>query len=59
MLGMGSFEMALVFVLCIAATLLCIIYGIVNWNKTGLTSQEMRDRVEWSKRDRDFEDTVS
>ena len=33
MLGLGSAEMALAYWLCIAASALCVVYGIVNWNK--------------------------
>ena len=54
MLGFGSVEIALAFYACIGAAIWCIIYGIFNWNKTGLTSQEMRDQVEWAKRDREI-----
>ncbi|WP_277872925.1 symporter small accessory protein [Pseudodesulfovibrio cashew] len=35
MLGFGSVEIALAFWLSIASTLLCVVYGIVNWNKGG------------------------
>jgi len=35
MIGLGSGEMALVYWLCIAASILCIIYGVANWNKEG------------------------
>lgn len=35
MLGLGSVEIALAFWLSIAATALCVIYGIVNWNESG------------------------
>lgn len=35
MLGFGSVEIALAFWLSIASTAVCVIYGIVNWNKTG------------------------
>ena len=31
--------MALVYWLCIGAAALCLIYGIVNWNKTGLPGE--------------------
>ena len=55
MLGLGSTEIALAFLACVGASLLCVIYGIVNWNKTGLTSQELRNQVEWEKRDREIE----
>jgi hypothetical protein len=33
MLGISDFGIALVYVLCIASTLLCLVYGIFNWNK--------------------------
>lgn len=35
MLGLGSLEAALAVWLCLAAALLCVIYGAVNWNKQG------------------------
>lgn len=35
MLGLGSLEIALAFWLSIGAAVLCVVYGIVNWNETG------------------------
>lgn len=35
MLGFGSIEIALAFWLSIGATAVCVVYGIVNWNKSG------------------------
>lgn len=35
MLGFESAEIALAFWLSIGATILCVVYGIVNWNNTG------------------------
>ncbi|WP_343219545.1 symporter small accessory protein [Pseudodesulfovibrio sp. JC047] len=35
MLGFGSIEIALAFWLSIGATVLCVVYGIVNWNNSG------------------------
>jgi len=35
MLGFGSIEIALAYWLSIGATILCVIYGIVNWNNSG------------------------
>ncbi|MCB2189006.1 MAG: hypothetical protein KQJ78_21510 [Deltaproteobacteria bacterium] len=34
--------MALAFLLSIAASLLCVIYGLVKWNESGLSSDAMR-----------------
>lgn len=35
MLGLGSVEIALAFWLSVGATVLCVVYGIVNWNNKG------------------------
>ncbi len=35
MLGLGSLEAALAVWLCLAAALLCVVYGAVSWNKRG------------------------
>lgn len=35
MLGLGSFTIALAFWLSLGASLLCIVYGLANWNKKG------------------------
>jgi len=44
MLGLGSLEAALAFWLCIVATLICVVYGVMNWNKEG-----PRDKVKTEK----------
>ncbi|WP_348771052.1 symporter small accessory protein [Pseudodesulfovibrio sp. zrk46] len=38
MLGFGSMEIALAYWLSIGATVLCVVYGIVNWNESGESS---------------------
>lgn len=43
MLGIASTELAWAFILCILASLLCVVYGIVKWNDTGLFSEELRE----------------
>lgn len=35
MLGFGDFSIFLVYVLCIVSTVVCIVYGVINWNKDG------------------------
>ncbi|HOJ77534.1 MAG TPA: hypothetical protein PLZ08_03780 [Bacillota bacterium] len=39
MFGIKDFWVYSAFVLCIASTLLCVIYGLLNWNK-GLVEEE-------------------
>lgn len=33
MLGMEDFWVGLAYLLCVLSSLLCVVYGIVNWNK--------------------------
>ncbi|MDT8390919.1 MAG: hypothetical protein RRC34_10470 [Lentisphaeria bacterium] len=35
MLGMEDFWVGLAYLLCLLSSLVCVIYGIVNWNKGG------------------------
>lgn len=43
MLGIASPELALAYVLCLAASVLCVVYGIIKWNDTGVLSMELQD----------------
>lgn len=43
MLGIASPELALAYILCILAALLCVVYGIVKWNDAGPLSEDLRD----------------
>ena len=45
MLGLGSLEAALAFWLCIVATLICVIYGAMNWNKEGLPDKVKTEKT--------------
>jgi hypothetical protein len=52
-LGMGSFEMALVYVLCIAAGLWCLVYGLFFW-KTEDRPDDVRGATDWEKEEREL-----
>lgn len=44
MLGLGDFWISMIFLLTILSTLLCIVYGFINWNKDGEpTIKEMKE----------------
>ena len=43
MFGIASTELALAYLLSIAAGLLCVIYGIVKYNDTGPMTEELRE----------------
>lgn len=53
-LGMGSFEMALVYILCIMAAVWCLLYGLFFWKSEGkpIDTQEI---VNWDQEERELE----
>jgi len=51
MLGLGG-EMALAYLLCILAALLCVIYGLVKWNDMGRYVEDLEEKIEWERRER-------
>jgi len=56
MLGLGDFWIALVFILNLASVALCVVYGIVNWNKDGEpTKKEMAEEKRWDKEEKKIE----
>lgn len=56
MFGLGDFGISLVYVLCILSAVLCICYGIINWNK-GAETEEKVD-MEWKKDEAKLEDEI-
>lgn len=45
-LGLG-FWVGVAYLLCIASALLCVVYGIINWNKGDEPTKS--EDVEWAK----------
>ena len=54
MLGMGDFSIFLVYVLCIASALACVIYGIFTWNKGAEKEADLKKDASWEKEDTDI-----
>ena len=56
-LGIADPWVALVFILCILSALLCVVYGLLNWNK-GEEPVKQED-VAWAKEEKEeVEDSV-
>ena len=51
MLGIASSELALAYILCLAATGLCVVYGILKWNDSGPLTEELRELDQWAPLD--------
>jgi hypothetical protein len=53
MLGIEDKLVALLYILCIASALLCIIYGAVNWNR-GESKTKAKD-IHWAEKEKEVE----
>ncbi|HOW96153.1 MAG TPA: hypothetical protein P5567_08495 [Kiritimatiellia bacterium] len=51
LLGFEDPWVCTVYILCIASTLLCVVYGLVNWNKGEETVQP--EDVQWAKEEKE------
>jgi len=55
MLGFGDWQVAAGYILTLASVVLCIAYGVVNWNKPKEDQlNEIKEETEWEKRDPDL-----
>lgn len=55
MLGLHDFWIILVYLLCIGSTILCVVYGLVNWNRGGELIRPER-MVKWEKEEEELEE---
>ena len=53
MLGMSDISISLAYILCIASALLCVVYGIIMWNKGGGDAEEieMAEEAKWQEKE--------
>ncbi len=56
MFGIEDKYVSLVYVLCIASSLLCVIYGLINWNR-GQEETRAED-VRWAQEEKHVEDEL-
>jgi len=55
-LGIDDPVIVAVYLLCIFSTLLCVIYGVVNWNKEGeLEAVEIKEEAAWEAEEDEME----
>jgi hypothetical protein len=56
MLGIEDKGVLTAYLLCIASTILCIVYGLLNWNKGNEDVQP--DDVKWAAEEKKVEEEV-
>lgn len=59
MLGIEDKWVAAAYILCIASTLLCVVYGIINWNKGDEKKEEIAEDVKWAQEEKKVEQELS
>jgi hypothetical protein len=57
-LGFNNFAIALVYILCILSALLCLVYGIINWNKGEPDIQDISKTADWKKEEIDVDEKI-
>jgi len=56
MFGIDNFGVGMAFALTILSTLLCVVYGIINWNR-GSDEIDQSD-LKWSSEEKQIEDEL-
>ncbi len=58
MFGLEGVAVPLGLVLTLLSTLLCIGYGLINWNKGYITEEEMEQEKIWKQEEANVEDVL-
>ena len=56
MFGIEDKYVSLAYLLCIASSLLCVVYGLVNWNRGQQEAQE--EDVRWAHEEKHVEEEL-
>jgi hypothetical protein len=58
-LGINDPWIAAAYLLCIASTLLCVVYGLTNWNRGGQKEEEqIEEEVGWEEKEKQVEEAL-
>ena len=59
MLGLGDFNVSLVFILTLLSAVLCVVYGLLNWNRGGLDDDKIvQEEQQWEKEEHEIEENL-
>jgi len=56
MFGIEDKYVSMVYLLCIASSLLCVAYGLINWNRGAEKVQE--EDIRWAKDEKQVEEEL-
>ncbi|EAT16585.1 symporter small accessory protein [Desulfuromonas acetoxidans] len=58
MLGLEGTLVPLGMILTLLSTVLCIIYGLLNWNKGYITDEELSQEQQWNEEEKHVEEQL-
>lgn len=59
LLGIEDKYVAAAYILCVASAILCVIYGLVMWNRGGEEAQgQQAEDVRWAKEEKKVEEKL-
>lgn len=59
LLGIPDFWIWLVYILCIFSSALCVVYGLLNWNKgKDAENGSSAENQDWAKKEKEIEDKL-
>ena len=61
MLGLGDLSVFAAYILCILSAVLCIVYGVVNWNRGGedVGPEAAAEEARWDAEEKKIEEELS
>lgn len=59
MLGFGDGWVLAAYLFCVGSTILCVVYGIVNWNRgADKEPTQIQEEVAWAETEKKIEEEV-
>lgn len=58
MLGIEDKWVSAAYVLCLASTVLCVIYGLITWNKGDEGAEQVAEDVQWAEHEKKVEEEL-
>ena len=58
MFGIPDIWISLPFLFCILSAGLCVVYGVLNWNRDGVATDEAESESSWQEEERRIEEQL-
>ena len=55
MLGIEDKWVAAAYILCLASTVLCVLYGLFTWNRGDEPAEQIKEDVKWAEEEKKVE----